>query len=301
MAFLLGDIYIGDYPVTQRFGDHPEVYNARFGLKGHNGEDIGVPMLTPILAAANGFVSEVGFDPDGYGNYIKIVHEGYLTLYGHLNDVTVALKDKVVSGQLIAHSDDSGFSDGPHLHFGVAPCDVAGNKTEQNNGYSGYIDPNGDRCHWEIMNLNEPVTASLPIPSEELMDNVTKSLYAQLVTKSTNWDNIAHDLNLADQDITSPDGATRVAIPKVQALRDQITSLNRQLTLARGQVVTTLPTDSTSPTIASTGGTGDAVTTSTSTTSTTSGVDLPIDPSTLPANASFITVLFQMLKGYILK
>jgi len=196
MSYLLGDIYIkadgGNFPITQDFGANEQLYNARYGLKGHNGIDIGCPSMTPVLAANDGFISELGtdalgtFDAAGYGRYIKIVHEsGYLTIYGHLNDITVDLKQHVVKGQLIGHSNNSGFSSGPHLHFGVAPCDANGVKSEKGNGYSGYIDPMGERCSWEIKNLTEPVRqggAELPPVA------VDNTKFVELINKAGFYD-----------------------------------------------------------------------------------------------------------------
>lgn len=156
MAYKLGDVYIGNYGISQAFGANPQTY-AVFGLKGHPGIDIPAPSMTLALSAANGFICEIGFDAGGYGNYIKICHGDYLTLYGHLNDILVKKGDTVVSGQLIGHTNNTGFSTGPHLHVGVAPCDAQGNKTDPNNGYSGYIDPMGSLCEWDIKNLTSPV------------------------------------------------------------------------------------------------------------------------------------------------
>lgn len=157
MTYALSDIFIGNFPVTQDFGANPQAYNARYGIKGHNGTDFGCPTNTMILSAADGKVMEVGFDAGGYGKYIKIIHDGFLTLYGHLNDYQIQVGDHIVSGQLIGHSNNTGNSTGPHLHFGVAPCDVNGSKTLIDNGYSGYIDPMGSDCVWNIKNLTSPV------------------------------------------------------------------------------------------------------------------------------------------------
>lgn len=163
MAYQLGDIFIGNFIKTQNFGEHPERYSALFGIKSHNGEDYACPTLTPIISTADGWIKEIGskelgtFSSGGYGNYVKVIHDGYFTLYAHLNDIQVKIGDRVVKGQLIAHSNNSGFSTAPHLHFGVAPCDEAGNKTEKSNGWSGYIDPSGDRCEWHITNPTAPV------------------------------------------------------------------------------------------------------------------------------------------------
>src|SRR5882672_5603711 len=103
MAFILGDIFIGNFPMTQSFGANPQTY-AAFGLKAHPGTDWGCPSMTMALSAADGFVSEIGFESGGYGNYIKIVHGEYLTLYGHLNDIIVKKGDQIISGQLIGHT-----------------------------------------------------------------------------------------------------------------------------------------------------------------------------------------------------
>lgn len=184
MTYVLQDIYIGEYPVTQAFGANPQRYSSLYGIKGHNGIDIGCPSFTPILSTANGVVREVAFDEGGYGRYIKIIHDGYLSLYGHLNDATVKVGDRVIAGQLIAHSNNSGFSTAPHLHFGVAPCDPTGNKTEKNNGYSGYIDPNSSRCDWQIKNLTAPVAPGGT--EEEKMIPVKSSDFTRMVTEGTN-------------------------------------------------------------------------------------------------------------------
>lgn len=188
MAFILGDVYIGNFPETQAFGADYQTYHARYGLSGHNGIDIGCPTMTPVLSAADGWVSEKGFDAGGYGNYIKIVHNGYLTLYGHLNDIAVNLKDQVVSGQLVGHSNNTGMSTGPHLHFGVAPCDGNGIKTEANNGFSGYIDPNGSLCQWEIKNLTAPV---VPQHDSKPPVQVPFEIYPIIIAQGTNYITLA--------------------------------------------------------------------------------------------------------------
>lgn len=103
-------------PITQGFGEHPEIY-ARFGLAGHNGIDYGVPIETPVKAAMAGQVVKVGYEENGYGNYLKINHGGYFTLYAHLTQVKVRTGQEVQKGEVIASSGNTGFSTGPHLHF----------------------------------------------------------------------------------------------------------------------------------------------------------------------------------------
>ena len=85
------------------------------------GIDIPAEKGTPILAAADGTVTEIGFDTQR-GNYIVLDHGGGLeTLYGQCRDIldTLAEGDTVSAGEMIAAVGSSGMSTGPHLHFEV--------------------------------------------------------------------------------------------------------------------------------------------------------------------------------------
>jgi murein DD-endopeptidase MepM/ murein hydrolase activator NlpD len=86
---------------------------------GHDGIDIGVPLGTPVLAAAAGTVAFAGVE-SGYGNHIEVRHaDGTVTTYSHLSTIDVAVDQPVQAGQQIAHSGNTGHSTGPHLHFEV--------------------------------------------------------------------------------------------------------------------------------------------------------------------------------------
>jgi LysM repeat protein len=85
----------------------------------HNGIDIGVDTGTPVRAAMEGTVSETGYN-SGYGNYVIIYHHaGWMTLYGHLQSISVREGQPIAAGQRIAYSGNTGYSTGPHLHFSV--------------------------------------------------------------------------------------------------------------------------------------------------------------------------------------
>lgn len=104
--------------LTQRFGENYAEYRARFGIAGHNGIDLATPMGSPVYAAEEGIVLVVAEDPDGYGLYMDVAHEGsWLTRYAHLKNTVVSMGVRVEAGQQIARSGNSGFSTGPHLHF----------------------------------------------------------------------------------------------------------------------------------------------------------------------------------------
>lgn len=112
--------------LTQYFGNtsfatqNPSVYKGA----GHNGVDFAASVGTPVRAAATGVVSQVIntniAQRCGYGKWIAVKHSnGLTTLYAHLSLPTATKGDTVVTGQIIGYSGNTGFTTGPHLHFGV--------------------------------------------------------------------------------------------------------------------------------------------------------------------------------------
>jgi len=111
--------------ITQRYGQTP-YSNRLYRGKPHNGLDIGVPVGTPVYAADDGIVMAVDNNDKSswakyqYGKYVLIKHNnGLATLYGHLSQWIVSKGQTVSRGQLIGYSGNTGYSTGPHLHFGV--------------------------------------------------------------------------------------------------------------------------------------------------------------------------------------
>ena len=106
------------YPITQSFGANPSIYQ-RFGLPAHNGLDFGCPEDTRLVACAKGVVL-MSQKHKAYGNIVKIKHAGgYYTLYAHLNKRFVMPGEEVKEGDVIGLSGNTGYSTGPHLHFGL--------------------------------------------------------------------------------------------------------------------------------------------------------------------------------------
>ncbi len=115
--------------ITQYFGDtpfatqNPQVY----GGKGHDGIDLRASVGTPIKAARLGVVMAIGNTVSlcrgyqiGYGKWVLIKHDNNLsTFYAHLSLIKVSPGDSVKTGQLIGYSGNTGYTTGPHLHFGV--------------------------------------------------------------------------------------------------------------------------------------------------------------------------------------
>lgn len=86
-------------------------------LKKHLGLDIAMAGGTPINACNSGKI-EVGYDADGWGNYVKVIKSnGDYTLYGHMSSVSVSSDQQVKSGDIIGNVGTTGASTGNHLHL----------------------------------------------------------------------------------------------------------------------------------------------------------------------------------------
>ncbi|MGB6306200.1 MAG: peptidoglycan DD-metalloendopeptidase family protein [Steroidobacteraceae bacterium] len=93
--------------------------------------DIALPDGTPIYAAREGtvIIARHDFFRDALApvmmdqaNVIEILHgDGTIAMYAHLHwdSIRVHIGDRVVRGQYIADSGNTGFTSGPHLHFAV--------------------------------------------------------------------------------------------------------------------------------------------------------------------------------------
>ncbi|MEO9144143.1 MAG: M23 family metallopeptidase [Ginsengibacter sp.] len=132
------------YPVDARIS-----LAANFGELRSNHYHMGLDCRTnqvinrPVKAAADGYIARVSVAPFGFGQAIYINHpNGMTTVYGHLHSFFPALEKYVIEkqyelqswnvslefsptqfpvkqGQLIAHSGNTGGSQGPHCHFEI--------------------------------------------------------------------------------------------------------------------------------------------------------------------------------------
>lgn len=85
----------------------------------HKGIDIGASTGSSIVAAADGVVSIATYSASA-GNYVMISHGGGLsTVYMHCSKLNVSAGQSVKQGQVIGKVGSTGYSTGPHLHFGV--------------------------------------------------------------------------------------------------------------------------------------------------------------------------------------
>lgn len=128
------------YPTYDRTQGQVVLYDGSrqdVWYNGHDGYDFNTflppgDMNTPVFAAAGGIVARepVNRFQDGqdcrfcFGNHVVLIHpNGYLTVYGHLRQnhglENIHQGDWIEAGYRMGLVDDTGRSDGSHLHFGV--------------------------------------------------------------------------------------------------------------------------------------------------------------------------------------
>jgi murein DD-endopeptidase MepM/ murein hydrolase activator NlpD len=103
--------------VSSGYGARTDPFNGTTAW--HNGIDIAGRLGTEVLSVAAGVVSNIE-DQEGLGHLVEVTHDGgFLTRYGHNQEVLVAVGDLVEKGEPIALMGSSGRSTGPHVHLEV--------------------------------------------------------------------------------------------------------------------------------------------------------------------------------------
>lgn len=103
--------------ITSQFGGRESPVAG--ASSNHQGVDIGATTGSDIIAAAPGEVTISTYSYSA-GNYIMINHGGGIyTVYMHASKLLVSVGDQVKQGDVIAKVGSTGYSTGPHLHFGI--------------------------------------------------------------------------------------------------------------------------------------------------------------------------------------
>ena len=103
--------------VTSGFGFRTNPFTGLTQM--HEGIDISNRVEFPIVAPADGIISDIGSDW-AHGRILVVSHGfGITTRYSHLNKVLVRVGQKVKRGDKIAEVGMSGKTTGPHLHYEV--------------------------------------------------------------------------------------------------------------------------------------------------------------------------------------
>jgi murein DD-endopeptidase MepM/ murein hydrolase activator NlpD len=105
--------------VTSHYGSrrHPLLgYSAR-----HRGVDLAAPVGTPVRATASGIVFQKGTNKSK-GHFIALRHKNhYISHYYHFSRYAKGMRPglRITQGQIIGYVGSTGWSTGPHLHYGL--------------------------------------------------------------------------------------------------------------------------------------------------------------------------------------
>jgi murein DD-endopeptidase MepM/ murein hydrolase activator NlpD len=111
--------------VTSGFGFRTDPFTGLTQM--HEGLDISNRLGTPVIAPADGIVSDTGSDWI-HGKMLVISHGfGMTTSYSHLSKITVRVGQKVKRGDKVAEVGNSGRTTGPHLHYEVKLNGISAN------------------------------------------------------------------------------------------------------------------------------------------------------------------------------
>lgn len=103
--------------ISSGFGDRDSPTEG--ASTNHKGIDVSASTGSGIVAAASGTVTISTYSYSA-GNYIMIHHGGGVyTVYMHCSELLVSAGQEVSQGQVIAKVGSTGYSTGPHLHFGI--------------------------------------------------------------------------------------------------------------------------------------------------------------------------------------
>lgn len=139
--YQLSDIFIGNYPISQRFGANPSYYR-RFGLAGHEGVDFATPTGVRLVCPfERGIVLRASFSAKDYGYFTVIwdPKQKCAVWYCHLSRIVAGYGTSVRRGQIVGHTGNTGNSSGPHLHAGLVATDAYANRLNRGNGYQGFL------------------------------------------------------------------------------------------------------------------------------------------------------------------
>ncbi|MCY3630511.1 MAG: M23 family metallopeptidase [Bacteroidetes bacterium] len=106
-------------PISSHYGMRIHPRSGRWKM--HHGVDLAVPVGTPVMVTADGWVTRIDLDPEGWGLFVDVAHPAsrFLTRYAHLSKVLVRVGEPVTRGRVIARSGATGNSVGAHLHYEV--------------------------------------------------------------------------------------------------------------------------------------------------------------------------------------
>ena len=175
-----------------------------------------------------------------YGNYVKIKHNGYYTLYAHMkyNSVTVRVGQKVSKGQIIGYMGNTGHSFGAHLHFEVRDkndnfinptayinADLPANDNPVERDYTGVITYQAYTNEWlpEVNKCDNTADGYAGIYKKPISGFRCKPEYGDIIyeahLKGGNWLGAVNSKDYAKNDTSNPNSYAGVYGKAIDGIR----------------------------------------------------------------------------------
>jgi murein DD-endopeptidase MepM/ murein hydrolase activator NlpD len=149
-------------------------------IRPHKGTDFAASVGTPILATANGTVTE-SRRKGGNGKYVKIRHNAtYSTQYLHMSKRLVNVGDFVKQGDVIGRVGMTGNTGGPHVCYRFWKN---GRQVDPLKEKLPEAEPISDGLKTEFLEFIKPVKLRLdeiPFKTEESIEAISENLISQL-------------------------------------------------------------------------------------------------------------------------
>ena len=116
-TFLKAPLKFNAYRISSRYNLNRKIAFYGNKTRAHKGTDYAAPVGTPIIATADGIVTEAT-RKGGNGIYAKIKHNGtYSTQYLHMRKLNVKAGQRVRQGDVIGWIGMTGNTSGPHVCY----------------------------------------------------------------------------------------------------------------------------------------------------------------------------------------
>ncbi|MBS4071431.1 MAG: M23 family metallopeptidase [Algoriphagus sp.] len=114
-ALLLASLPLDEIFLTSAYGFRSDPISG--AKKFHRGIDLKTNR-SKVYAMLHGQILRVGSDPL-LGNFVKVRHGSYESIYGHLSQIWVSESEEVLPGTVLGISGSSGKATGDHLHLTI--------------------------------------------------------------------------------------------------------------------------------------------------------------------------------------
>lgn len=229
----------GFIEISSRYGDTRKKTDYKTGKivsYGHEGDDWAADLGVPIPAAADGEVSLVAWDKEGYGHYIALKHtdnqnQEVYTIYAQMRQKSpLALNTRVKKGEIVGNVGMTGeTSRGSHLHFEIRLGHFYNRKTVDPSTYDlSQLKSFDDLAQSSSTTISQPVNSNSVEANEDANSCTTTTaceelqLIVEIVGKIPSDYTDQKIVIYTEQD--SYDAATTAKVQKEEFIEDETTA-----------------------------------------------------------------------------